>query len=51
MSNYDNWTAGGVNSSSFGILSEMGLSYKANKHNWENSLKLEYGLSKVGLMS
>ncbi|MFC1852275.1 DUF3078 domain-containing protein [candidate division CSSED10-310 bacterium] len=45
---YDNWTAGGVSTSTFNLLSELAANYKSShQHEWFNTLKLEYGLTRI----
>ncbi|MBN2382989.1 DUF3078 domain-containing protein [bacterium] len=46
-SNYDHWTAGGVNTISQGMLSEFSADYIKGRSELNNVLKIEYGLTKL----
>lgn len=41
---FTNWAAGGDNSISFSLVGFLQAKYARNKHNWDNSANLQYGL-------
>lgn len=45
---FSNWTQGGESSLAFSVFSNLGLDYISHPWNWENSLKLTYGRTKLG---
>ncbi len=45
---FDNWTQGGENSITYGLLGNFGLNYFSEKWKFKNSLKLAYGQTKTG---